>query len=161
MTKIFTRHLITSSYHSKSETHAKGWPTFADEDKIKEIGDNAVSLVHEYKTLQDKHSYENTGGYRSRASSTTIEDANQRTIESAVGFIKENFGLEKDRIISLEKSLKELDLSGKSDDEFKVEMIEKIKELCEEDNIKDKQFEELKELLLPSQIKQQRGGGRE
>lgn len=159
VTQIFTEHLITSPYQSESGRRTQGWPTFAgDPAKIREIGTNATELVHYYKALQEEHSYQKTDGFRSRASSTTIEDLNKQTIDSVVGFIGDNFGLEEDRFEGLVKKLNELDLSGKSDKGFKAEVIEKIKEYCEDDHIKEKQFEELESFLLPSQTKQQAGG---
>ncbi len=154
VTRIFTQHLIASPYQSKSGQHAQGWPTFAhDAVKIREIGDNATVLVHHYKALQEEHSYQKTDGFRSRASSTTIEDLNKQTINSVVEFIGENFGLEEEVFEGLVKQLNELDLSGKSDEKFKSEVIKKVKIFREDYDIEEKQFEELKELLLPSKAK--------
>jgi hypothetical protein len=154
VTQIFTQHLITSPYQSKSGEHDQGWPTFAhDAAKIREIGDNATALVYQYKELQEEHSYQKTSGYRSRASSGAMEEMQQRILEPVIGFIGENFGLEKERFEGLFKQLKELDLSEKSDEEFNVELLEKVKEYCEEDRTDESHINNLAKLLFPSQLK--------
>ncbi len=153
VTQIFTRHLITSSYQSKLERHAQGWPTFANEAKIQEIGGNATALVHQYKELQEEHSYQKTSGYRSRASSGAMEEMQQRILEPVIGFIRENFGLEEERFEGLVEQLKELDLSGKSDEKFNIELLEKVKEYCEEDRTDESHINNLAKLLFPSQLK--------
>ncbi len=161
VTQIFTGHLITSPYQSKSGGRSQGWPTFAsDSEKIQEIGRNATTLVHHYKALQEEHSYQKTSGYRSRASSGAMESMKEQILTPVIEFIRENFRLKDNRFEGLVKQLNELDLSGKKDEEFNAEVLEKIKEYCEDDRIPKQQLTELGKFLLPSQTQQQAGGGR-
>lgn len=154
MTLEFTRHLITSPYQSKSGQHPQGWPTFAnDQEKMREIGNNATALVHHYKELQEEHNYQKTLDYRSRASSGAIERMKEQILTPIVAFIRENFELEEDRLKDLVVQLNGLDLSGKSDQDFNGEVIKKVEIFCEDYDIEEQKFKDLQELLLPSKAK--------
>jgi hypothetical protein len=154
ITQIFTGHLITSPYQSESGRRTQGWPTFAgDPEKIREIGANATALVHQYKALQEEHSYQKTLGYRSRASSGAMESMKEQILTPVIEFIRENFRLRDNRFEGLVKQLNEMDLTGKTDEEFKSEIFQKTSDYCKKDRVHEKKIKELSDLLLPSQTK--------
>ncbi len=154
VTQVFTQHLITSSYQSKSGQHSQGWPSFANDAKIQEIGDNATVLVHHYKALQEEHSYQKTSGYRSRASSGAMESMKEQILTPVIEFIRENFRLKDNRFEGLVKQLNEMDLTGKTDEEFKSEIFQKTSTYCKKDRVNDEKLEKLSELILPSQARE-------
>lgn len=137
LTHKFTEHLITSPYQSKSGEHLKGWPSFANELKIQEISSNTLLSVYTYKELQKEHSYQNTDGYRSRASSGAEDAMKEQILTPVIDFIQEHFGLEEDGLESLVKQLNDLDLAEKSTEVFNAEVMGEIEEYCEKNQIEN------------------------
>jgi|SaaInlStandDraft_6_1057023.scaffolds.fasta_scaffold08264_4 hypothetical protein len=149
VTKEFTKHIITSPYQTKSGVDCtKGWPTFDSQFRIRDISSNAVALVCDYKKSQALHSYQNTRGHRSAASSTDMEETKRGIVEPVVSFIAENFGLEEKRLEALVKQLNELDLTDKSDDEFKREVLTEIKKCGKKNRVEKEAITALEQTLF-------------
>ncbi len=70
-----------------------------------------------------------------------------------IEFIRENFRLKDNRFEGLVKQLNEMDLTGKTDEEFKSEIFQKTSTYCKKDRVNDEKLEKLSELILPSQAR--------
>lgn len=161
-TKIISLFLQEVINHQTNSGTSQGWLSLQEnrttENQARTHDAQVLTRLDELESLKHKNLYTLTEGYRSRASSGATESMKEQILEPVVEFIRKNFGLEDERLEGLEKQLNELDLTGKRDEDFNVEILEKVKEYCEEDRISKKQFGELESLLFPSQTKQQAGG---
>lgn len=139
ITSLFLQEVIN---HRTNSGTSQGWPSLARESV--EVHTNQVlAKISELEILKQENLYTVTDGYRSRASSGAMESMKEQILTPIIGFIRKNFELEEERYEGLVKKLNELDLSGKSDVEFKREVFQKTSDYCKKDRIPKSQWKAL------------------
>lgn len=149
ITGLFLHEVI---HHQTNSGVTQGWPSLIGINPVIHT-EQVLAKLDELENLKQENLYIVTEGYRSRASSGAMEEMKQQILEPVIEFIGANFDLEEERFDGLVQQLKELDLTGKSDAEFRGEMMKEIRKYCVDDNVKEKQLGKLEELLIPSKTK--------
>ncbi len=149
-TRITTLFLQEVINHQTNSGTSQGWPSLARENP-KSHTDQVLTRLNELETLKQENLYTVTDGYRSRASSGAMESIKEQILTPVVEFIRENFQLKDNRFEGLVRQLNELDLTGKTDEQFKAEIFHKTSDYCKKDRVDDEKLKELSELILPSQ----------
>lgn len=141
-TRITTLFLQEVINHQTNSVTSQGWPSLTRENP-KSHTDQVLTRLSELEILKQENLYTVTDGYRSRASSGAMESMKDQILAPIIKFIGENFDLEEDRLEGLVKQLNELDLSRKSDEEFKREVFQKTSDYCKKDRIPKSQWKAL------------------
>ena len=144
ITNLFLQEVIN---HQTNSGTSQGWQSLANENP--EVhSEQVLTRLDELESLKQENLYTVTEGYRSRASSGAMEGMQQRILEPVVEFIREKFQLRGDRLECLVGQLNELDLTGKTDEEFKSEIFQKTSNYCKKDRIPKSQWKALEDKML-------------
>lgn len=143
--------------HTTNLGIAQGWPSLQENGtKDNQIGTHiseVLAMIEALNCAKEENLYTNSIGYRSRASSGAMENMKEQILTPITEFIRENFRLKDERFEGLVKQLNELDLTGKTNEEFKDEIFQETSDYCKKDRVNEKKINELGDLLLPSQLK--------
>ncbi len=144
ITNLFLQELIN---HQTNSGTSQGWSSLARENP--EIHTEQVQArLQELEILKQENLYTVTEGYRSRASSGAMESMKDQILAPIVEFIRGNFQLKDNRFEGLIQQLNELDLTGKTDEEFKSEIFQKTSDYCKKDRIPKSQWKALEDKML-------------
>ncbi len=158
ITNLFLQEVIN---HQTNSDTSQGWLSLQEnrttENQARTHAAQVLTRLDELESLKQENLYTVTEGYRSRASSGAMESMKDQILAPIFEFIRRNFDLEEERLEDLVEQLNGLDLSGKSDEKFKDELIEKVEEFFEE-GLEKETIEGLRNFLF--QEKSQNRGGR-
>ncbi len=144
ITNLFLQEVIN---HQTNSGTSQGWSSLARENP--EIHTEQVQArLQELEILKQENLYTVTEGYRSRASSGAMESMKDQILAPIVEFIRGNFQLKDNRFEGLIQQLNELDLTGKTDEEFKSEIFQKTSDYCKKDRIPKSQWKALEDKML-------------